>query len=395
MNRKLRFTKRAIEALAPPDQGRDYYYDLGQDNLAICVMHSGTRTFYRVGRISGRPVRLRIGRYPDLTIEKARNAVRKMNGEIAAGEDPHAKRQQRRGQPTFGDLWVQWREHMEAHKRPKSQSEDRRQYRTYLEKWAQRPLSEINRGDIAALHAKTGRTRGGYTANRLLALISAMFNEGRRAGLFSSENPAAGIRRFKEAKRDRWLDAAELKEFFRALNQELDEVLRDFFLMCLLTGARKSNVARMRWEEVNLERGLWRIPEAKGGTVVVVPLVAPAVLILRSRQPSPNGHGWVFNGRSREGHINPSNRAWRRIIGRAGLQNVRIHDLRRTLGSWMAMQGTTLQVIGKGLGHRCLQATEVYARLSTDPVREAVDKATTAMLQAANGAEEGGNHESR
>lgn len=158
---------------------------------------------------------------------------------------------------------------------------------------------------------------------------------------------------------------------------------RDFFVVLLLTGARKSNVLAMRWEEVDLERGLWWIPETKGGIVVVIPLVQPAIEILLRRQREANGHGWVFPGRHGKGHLTGPYKPWRRVCGRAGLENIRIHDLRRTLGSWMAAQGTSLPVIGKTLGHRSLQATEVYARLDSDAVSQAMEKATGAMLAAA------------
>lgn len=291
------------------------------------------------------------------------------------------KRRQARLEATVGDLWARWQQYMEGHKKPKSQKDDRRLYERFLQPWARRPLSEVTRSDVAGLHARIGRDNGEYLANRLLALASAMFSEARRAGIFTGENPCRDIRRFREESRDRWLDAAELKRFFAALHQEPD-LFRDYFLLLLLTGARKSNVLAMRWEQVDLGRGLWRIPETKGGMVVIVPLVQPAVEILLRRQREANGHGWVFPGRHGKGHLADPYKPWRRICSQAGLENLRIHDCRRTLGSWMATQGTSLPVIGKTLGHRSLQATEVYARLSTDPVHEAMERATGAMLEA-------------
>lgn len=274
---------------------------------------------------------------------------------------------------------------MTAHKRPKSIGEDTRQYNTFLKTWENRPLSSIGRAEVVALHGRIGRERGRYTGNRLLALLSAMFSEGQRAGLVNGENPCRGIRRFREEKRDRWLDGDELRAFFVALHQEPNEALRDFLFLALLTGARKGNVQRMRWEELDLERGLWRIPEAKGGVVVVVPLVVPALEILARRKQQANGRAWVFPGRSRAGHVAVSSRAWERVCKRAGLQNARLHDIRRTLGSWLTVGGASLSVVGKALGHKSLQATEVYARLGTDTVREALETTTARMLEVAGG----------
>lgn len=377
---RFRFTKRGVEALKAPTSGREYHIDAGQDNLALCVTAAGTRTFYRVGRVAGRPVRIPIGKFPDTSIEEARRIVRRMNGDVAAGKDPHAERQAKRHEPRLADLWERWEVYMTAHKRSKSVGEDTRQYNTILKPLASRRLSSIDRAEIVKLHAKIGRERGRYAANRLLALLSAMFSEGQRAGLVRGENPCRGIRRFKEEKRDRWLDGDELRRFFQAVHQEPNEALRDFLLLCLLTGARKGNVQRMRWDDVDLHRGLWRIGDAKGGEVVVVPLVTPAVEILERRQQHANGRGWVFPGRSRAGHIAVSTRAWKRVCERAGLENVHLHDLRRSLGSWLTVGGTSLTIVAKALGHKSLQATEVYARLGTDTVREALETATAKML---------------
>ncbi len=295
----------------------------------------------------------------------------------------------------MGDLWARWQQYMEGHKKPKSQREDRRLYERFLQPWAKRPLSEVSRSDVAGLHARIGGDNGKYLANRMLSLASAMFSEARRAGIFTGENPCRDIRRFREESRDRWLDAAELKRFFAALHQEPD-LYRDFFLVLLLTGARKSDVLAMRWEQVDLGRGLWRIPDGKGNVPVVVPLVGPAVEILLRRRDSlktlpignvlpaeTNGAGWVFPARTVTGYLTDPYTPWRRICRRAGLEDVQIHDCRRTLGSWMANQGTSLPVIGKTLGHTSPQATRVYARLDTNPVFAAMEKATGAMLEAA------------
>lgn len=388
---KLKFTKRTIEAIAPPASGREYHHDLGQDNLAICVSSAGTRTYYRVGRVGGRPVRVPVGKFPDLSVEQARKIVRRMNGEIASGKDPHADRQASRHEPTLGDLWDCWWNHAQAHKRPKSQAEDKRQWVTFLEGWRNRRLSSITRKEVAALHQRMGRDNGRYSANRVLSLLSAMWTEGRRAGLCEGDSPAKDIRRFHEEKRDRWLDGDELRRLLGALAEEETDV-RDFFVVALLTGARRSNVQAMKWADLDLDLCLWTITaaDAKAGEPMVIPLVKPAVEILRARADQADGCPWVFPGRGRLGHMVEPKRAWNRIRERAELPDVRIHDLRRTMGSWLATAGTSLQVIGKALGHRDLKSTATYARLGTEPVREATEKAAAKMLEAANGGEGGG-----
>ncbi|MGW8256012.1 MAG: site-specific integrase, partial [Thermoguttaceae bacterium] len=242
-------------------------------------------------------------------------------------------------------------------------------------------LSSVHKTDVQALHAKIGTQHGRYAANRLLALVRAMFNKAPDMG-YSGGNPTTGIKKFPEEKRDRFLHGEELKRFFDALSKEPDPLFRDFFLVALLTGARRSNVQTMRWQDIDFATGLWRIPETKSGKPVVVPLVAPVVRILQNRLMENSGSDWAFPSYGKNGHIVEPKAAWKRIITRAGLTDVRPHDLRRSLGSWMAMAGTGLPVIGKMLGHTQPSTTAIYARLQTESVKEAAEKATAAILQA-------------
>ena len=152
--------------------------------------------------------------------------------------------------------------------------EDERQYKTFLKPWEHRKLSSIRKADVQALHAKVGEKNGRYAANRLLALIRAMFNKAPDMG-FTGSNPTTGIKKFPEEKRDRFLHGDELKKFFDALSQEPDPLFRDFFMVSLLTGARRANVQAMQWQDIDFQAGIWRIPDTKSGKPVVVPLVSP------------------------------------------------------------------------------------------------------------------------
>lgn len=381
---RFSFTKARLEALEVPENGRRrYVYDTGAPGLALCVTPAGSRTFYSYRKVEGEPQRERIGRFPEVTIAQARAEAKALAGRIVQGANPRAERLAARKQAKLGDLFAYWMQYARQHKRPKSRAEDERQYNTFLKPWAGRRLATIKRADVQALHSRVGTENGPYAANRLLALIRAMWNKARDLG-YSGDNPALGIKRFREQSRDRFLGPDELKPFFAALATEPNEVLRDFFLVCLFTGGRRANVQGMRWADVDIARGVWRIPpgDAKGGEVILVPLVPSIVEALRRRAEASNGSPWVFPGRGRTGHIVEPKSAWKRIIERAGLRDVRIHDLRRSLGSWQAALGASLPVIGKSLGHRQVSTTAVYARLEMDPVRASVEAAETAMLQA-------------
>ena len=359
------FTEAKVRALPTPATGRSWWYDTKARGLAICRMHTGATSFYFYKWHDGKPKRELLGKFPDLTVQQARDAAETRLGKIAAGEDPFEQRRTRRQEPTLAELFAHWMIHAKAHKRPKSYGEDERQYNALLKSWANRRLSTIHKSDVQALHSKIGigwdeqvkdKTihRGGtYMANRLLALLSAMFNRADDLG-YRGSNPCKGITKFKETSRDRWLQGDELQRFFAALETEPDRDVRDYFVLALFSGARKGNILSMRWADVNLDTALWRIPgeDAKAGQPIIIPLVEPLVVLLRDRHARNGTSPWVFPKRKGHDHMAEPRGAWSKIIARAKIDNVRPHDLRRTLGSWQAMTGATLPIIGKMLGHR-------------------------------------------
>ena len=379
-NNQFPFTKTRLEALPVPQGGRVYHRDAKTEGLTICVTPAGTKTFYLYKWANGRPVRIPLGRFPTTSIEQARKQAQVIVSEVAKGNDPAAARQAARHEQTVGGLWSFWLTDAKA-RGVKSWAEYERQYNAFLKPWAGRKLSAVRKADAQALHARIGRENGPYAANRLLGLLRTMFNKSADIG-FTGPNPTLGVQRFKETKRDRFLQGGELPAFFRSLLEEPNEMLRDFFILSLLTGARRANVQAMQWVDLDLAARYWRIPETKSGLPVVVPLVPAAVAILESRRKAANGSPWVFPSRGRTGHLTEPKSAWKRIIERAGLTNLRPHDLRRSLGSWQAMGGASLPIIGKSLGHATAAATMIYARLAMDPVRDSVGSATAAMMEA-------------
>ncbi len=196
---------------------------------------------------------------------------------------------------------------------------------------------------------------------------------------------------FKEQSRDRFLQTDELPKFFEAIKAEPSELVRDFFLLALFTGARRGNVAAMKWADLDLELSQWRIPETKAGRVQFVPLSAPALAILKRRLETANGSEYVLPSHGRTGHLAEIKTGWSRILKVAGIENLRPHDLRRTLGSYMAVNGASLSIIGAALGHTNASTTQVYARLTTNAVAEGMTKAANFIEQAAKSKEGGRN----
>jgi integrase len=208
-----------------------------------------------------------------------------------------------------------------------------------------------------------------------------MYNKAIDWEILSGQNPTDRIKKFPEKSRERFLQPDEFPRFFKAVNEEANTTIRDYILISLLTGARRTNAVEMRWEQINFEHGTWTIPVTKSGDSHTVPLVPEAMEILMARK-SDSESEWVFPGTGETGHLVEPTKAWRNILKRAGIKDLRLHDLRRTMGSWQASTGASLSVIGKSLAHKNVSTTAIYARLHLDPVRDAMSKATSAMMEA-------------
>jgi len=380
--RKFHFTRERIDRLPKPDNGqRAYYYDLRVRGLALAVSPAGKKVFVLYRKVAGRPERVTIGPYLDLTIEQARQRAEELNAAIARGGNPAAERRSVQGEMTLGELFNKYiEEHSKKHGR-KTWEEDERRFKLHLHGWSLRKISSIRRSDVIALHTRVGEKAGPIAANRLVEMLRRVFNRARKSWDWRADNPAEGIEKFQERSRERFLRPDELPAFFKALGQEPNGTIRDYIAVSLMTGARRSNVQAMRWPEINWNICTWSIPETKNGKPQTVVLSPAAMSILRERKQRAETE-WVFPGPGKTGHLVEPKSAWKRLLERAKLSDLRLHDLRRTLGSWQAAGGASLPIIGKSLGHSSIAATAVYARLDLDPVRSSVNKAVDAMLLA-------------
>jgi len=401
MAQRLKFTKPALAALPLPPAGtRAVYYDTDIPKLAIRITSADTRTFYVVKRDGSAMSWLKLGTFPEMVPEQARNAAERVLGDFAKGLNPALRKREERQKQTLGEAFEQYRT---LHVAPrgiktadaidamwsrmlgplpdepaKKHGRKRTKHPAGVD-WSNRKLDAIDNPAVRALHANVGKTTP-IVANRVVELLSSIYNRASEWG-YRGTNPCLGIQPFKETKRDRFLTADELPRFFKALVDDTSAAFQHFVLLALLTGARRTNVLAMQWGDVDLRRKVWRIPETKNDDPQTVPLVPEAVEILRTRKPRKSG--FVFTAESKTGYMHPPKKRWRALLTRARLKDLHIHDLRRSLGSWQAICGASLTIIGKSLGHKSPDATMIYARLSLDPVRASISTATSAMLKAA------------
>jgi len=383
MTAVINFTKANLESLPIPASGRVEYQDGKTPGLKIRVTANNIKTFCVLKRVKGgSPLRTTLGRFPDMSIEQARKQAAVILAEIAEGGNPAEVKRALKAELTVAELFnLYFERHAKVHK--KTADGDEQQFRLHLEgPIGKKKLSAITPKVAATIHAKITSDGHLTTANRVIALLSGVFNRAIEWEI-TETNPCTRIRHNKEVSRDRFLQADEFPRFTAALNTEPNPTIRDYIWLSLLTGARKANVVSMQWSEISLAEGVWRIPMTKNGTPQNIPLPKPAIAVLKKRRKMlDETESFVFPGSGATGHLVEPKKAWGKLLERANITNLRIHDLRRTMGSWQAKTGASLSIIGKSLNHKSTQTTAIYARLDMDPVRDSMNTATTAMLKA-------------
>ena len=385
---RLNLTKKAVEAFTPATK-RLVYHDSHAHGLCVRVEPSGHKTFCWFRKVNGRPTWKHIGAFPDLSIENARAKAAEFNTRFARwkaddyqGDSPFEQQRDLTLDALVTDYIERQVKAHAAH--PERAAHDTEgMVKTYLVAWKNRRLGTIRRADVLNLHGQLGRDNGKITANRVVQFLRTLFNWANKAEVWRGENPARGIKFFHEERRTRFLQPEEVARLFTALRSEPNADLCDFVLIALFTGARRSDVFSMRWENISLADNRWEVPKPKQRKPYLVPLMPEAVELLEKRRARMSDSGWVFPSRGRTGHLVNLKKPWQRLLKRAEIDGLTVHDLRRTLGSWQAASGSSLPIIGASLGHRSLAATQIYAHLNLDPVRASVTAATQAMLAAA------------
>ena len=271
-----------------------------------------------------------------------------------------------------------------AHCKASTAAEYRRSVELFVDpRIGRRPVPDIQRSDIAALHHDMRATP--YQANRTLGVLSKMFNLAELWGLRpDGSNLCRHVKRFREEKRERFLSDAE----YRRLGEMLKEIERDgsetpsaiaAVRLLMLTGCRLSEIQKLRWEHVALDAGELRLPDTKTGAKVVH-LGDPAIEVLRGLR-RPDDNPWVIAGRKPGSHLTDLQHPWRRIRMRAGLDDVRLHDLRHSFASGGLLVGEGLPMIGKLLGHTQVQTTARYAHLANDPLKAAANRIASRIAE--------------
>jgi len=293
---KVNFTKQFLIKCKSPAKGRTSFHDTQEKGLSAYITSNGIITFFVRKRINGRDERTHLGHFPELSIENARKKALAAKADVAKGIDPSQEKKRLKQEITFGDMFHEFMERY-SKKFKKTWEADAREVNRFMSSFFHRKACQITKIEILELHEKIGDESGRYQANRLLERVRAIYNKAIEWG-WQGTNPTLGIKKFKEKSRQRFLRKDEMPSFFKALAEEENMAARDFILLALLTGARRSNVLAMQWDEVNFALSEWHIKETKNGESHIIPLTAPAIEILKERKVGSQSP-YVFPGEGR------------------------------------------------------------------------------------------------
>jgi len=383
---KLNITNCKAATYIGDGQSRYVVWDDEIKGFGLRVYPTGRKAFILSYRCSGKKHLYTIGDYGTWTPDQAKKEARKLIVDIEKGHDPKAKRKANSEQkPTFSELHETYiSRHLPQKKRTR---DDISMLAHYIPKlWNNRELKTFSRDEIIKIHQNIGAKNGHFAANRLIALLRKMFNLAVDWGLLPEghPNPCSRIKAFHEKKRERFIRPEELPRLWASIQEEPNIYWRGFFILNLLLGTRRGELLSMRFKDLDLKAKIWYIPDTKPNRSHYIPLPIAAVEIL-NKLPRLVGSPWVFPSWGKSGHLTEPKKAWARIRDKAGLEGIRIHDLRRTVGSWLAAQGESLVMIGKVLNHSQPSTTAIYAKLHLDPVRQALEKNAELMLNVIAG----------
>jgi integrase len=382
--KKIALTEQRVADLRAT--GSTYYInDARTPGLSARITGRGVKSYVYTKKINGRLFRKTLGKADAITLLAARNAAMQFNGEVARGVDLAATGKAARVAAAAKAVTLEdaYRRFLTLKdRRPSTIKDYEMLWRLYVpDNLKRKPVGEITSTDLENLKSVIGR-KAKRTANKVVVLVSAiMAKSGRRA-----DNPAFEVERFEERVRTRRLNVEELTRLWKVLNSVKNSLWADFFKILIVTGARRGALCAMRWQDIDLETGVWVVPAtwSKNGREMAIPLTAVAVNILRGRRAEGAKSPWVWpSAKAEGGHVVNPEKPWRVFLKAAEINDgVSLHDVRRTLGSSLANSSAAAATISKALGHVSPQSAQAYVHLDVEPARAAIDKALGGICDA-------------
>ena len=373
--------KSARDANCPEGEAKVYLFDTQLTGFMLEVRASGGKTFYiRYRDARGVQRQFKIGTAPSLSADDARKQAQKLLGRIAIGDDPSEKREVLRSIPTLASFVAdRYMPYIRTYKRS-ARADDSYLRNHILPQFGDKHLDQITKHDAIEFHHKNRASHLAIgTTNRLMILLRFIFNLAIKWEIPGiTENPTNGIPLFEANNaRERYLSREEVQRLCVALLESKSPMLRYIVLMLILTGARKHEVLEAKWEDFDFDRRFWRIPMTKAGKSRIVP-ISDGVLDLLKVVPRIAGSAYLFANPKTLKHLSPITDSWHAVRAKAGLPDVRMHDLRHSFASFLINSGRSLYEVQQLLGHSSIKMTQRYAHLAPSTLLAASNVAADA-----------------
>lgn len=363
-------------SLCPSDKRRIDYFDTRLQGLLLKVSESGRRSYYiRYADTHSRTREKRFANASIMSLSDARTKAKELLARLSLGDDPFLEQSQRKNIPTYRDYIInRYLPHMRVHKR--SWRVDEAHLRLHILPM----LGHLYMDDIKKQHAfdlaKSHRKQDfkPSSTNRMLNVAHRTFScaiEWEIAG--ATSNPISAVKRLKENNlRDRYLSNHELHRLLNVLDSAEHPRIKGIITMLILTGARRNEVLAMKWSDIDFQNQLWRIEFNKSGTTHYVPLSTGAITLLRNTERVEGVDHIFFNPDTLQPYVNIFH-AWNKVRKLAGIEDIRLHDLRHSYASFLVNQGRSIYEVQKILGHSTVKTTQRYAHLSNETLLAATN----------------------
>ena len=398
----LKLSKPVVERLPIPAKGQALYWDTTLRGFGVRVTAEGKRTYIVQHRVAGRTVRATVGQHGHFMTDEARREAQGKLGQLATGFDINSQRKLARVKAApLRDVFAEFRKARSSNK-PKTMATYERLLELQAEDWLGRPWTSITRDNVLERHRSVGRETGERTANNLMKVLRAVINFAMAqyrhpvtGDPLIMQNPVRALSDvrgwFKERPREDHLKPSEIRAWWATVATLGTDIQRDYVYTLLLTGCRASEIAALKFNQLNLCDGVITLPDTKNGTTHRIPMCAYLQEMFHRRvQWSESENDYVFppscNGSSRWGHIAQGNRLLERVETATGISMHTRHGLRRTFASTGEQVGVGTYTLKKLMNHRTgvsSDITQQYAQLSIEQLREPTERIANKILRLA------------
>ena len=385
-------TKPAIKTLSTRAVGKlkvhkdTVFWDRELTGFGVRVYPTGSKVYIAQARGPEGPKRVAVGRHGVIHADEARKRAALIIARVKAGEEAIPKPLKPETGPTVAELAERYlTEYVAVRCKPSTAASMRSVVQgRILPALGKTPLAAVERIHVAELHRSLYETPA--VANMAVGILSAMYRQAEAWGLVpeGASNPCRSIVKYRERKRERFLTDEEFNRLAKVLDDVETKGGASAFAVAAirllaLTGCRRSEVLTLRWEYVSLKEAELRLPDSKTGAKVI-PLPPQAAELLAGLSRT-SGSPWVIPGRKPGTHLKNLADAWRVVCSRAGLEGVRLHDLRHSYASRALALGESLPMIGRLLGHSRMETTARYAHLARESAQEAAERVAASIAE--------------